>query len=404
MATRDVLVDAVYNEVAAYRYRDFATSLMIDVAVVPDTEARIITFGHSRRLGYTTYQIKPWSGASKTLSIVCNRSRKPVISESTRKELHAHLDGFDRLANPIDDIDTFRELRQVRAWEALQRWWLGNGKYFHFLDLPPELRVAMYSFAVPSRVHPVPYRGHGVRRRRCIDGLPIERPLSLFTVSRQISNEALGHSYLYTTRIVEDASILKELTTSACFLSNVRRLELAINMDLRTEFFLFRDTWAIDHSEMASLLPCSPFRAMALAHITVRIPQGRHRTVISVCDTTFTTACLAMVLHHFGGQRQVEVLGVSDQGQAIAFKHACRRARSAYELWRTNAEDLGHDKLGLEHYDEWIKFFSEDEHGGVSVAKGNNVDGDTIDTDWIRRCDRNGRCICVPLHAMDRQL
>lgn len=370
MASRDVLKDVLDGEVAMYRNRDFATSLMVVVTVQPDFTSTQLTFGHRRRIGFASYIFTAFNANSTTLAIYSNKSRTPTLTDESRREIHAYLDQVERYINPLDNLDDLQEFRQFKAWNAQQEWWRGNNKSFRLFDLPVELRDAIFTAAISPVIHPYPYDACRRLSRRYADQL-VDQSLSLYTVSKQVRLEAGDHFFRHTTFLIEHMPIWTRLLRNQYLVKHIRKVDIDLSL-ADFMFFFAGGSLLVLSDDLPRCVARRKMREMELTQVTIRLPNPHQLMKFAngtIGEIELTAMCLSAIRPHAQGHMGVKILNAVDaaEAQVSIFREACREARSAYELFRSNIKTLGYGRSTLGAYDEWVEETAGDEDGGVLV-------------------------------------
>ena len=212
MAPVAYIVGKLNGDVGFFRSQSIRTqSMHVGFEKVPEAQPLHDAEGHF--LGFDMYDFLNWADGSRKRTRVRVEANGDVRVQHLGRwaPVSAWLAGLRAPKDPALDMEPAVRA-QHRAGE-LWDWWKTTGKVFRILDLPTELREAIYGFHWGSRIEPFP--GARCRRlppleiRRRLAAMPSPRCLYL---NRQMYSEARGLLFAQVQFFVEHDAVLQRIT------------------------------------------------------------------------------------------------------------------------------------------------------------------------------------------------
>ncbi|USW48452.1 hypothetical protein Slin15195_G017710 [Septoria linicola] len=316
-------------------------------------------------IGYSKYSFEPWAAEAVCMDVhVDNQCRIWVLGEKTWTPFVNWLG--QSVESEVNVWSTTHLVGQaVAPWRA-------NNKKFKLLELPAEVREAIYNHTFgESGRYSYRYARLGKADRWSDTTVATQQPeVTIFQLNRQVYLEASHTLFEHTVfRVTCLPDLHRMLIKNSVLASRIRRLELALDVGDLYELFRMPDTARPRAFDSVQL--CQRMKLKELM-LEVGAPEKSESDLINgtiiwivdrpiICHRKFLDIVLRAALPRVLGNA-VTITGYAKTIQKHEFVAKCIAKRKEYLEWCKNMP-LGYDAWTIADYEEW----KTEEDGGVRV-------------------------------------
>ena len=374
----DYYVPLLQREVKEYRKQSFA-KWCLSINAVPAANATAKHNARGKFVGFSTYIITLYGEPPKPMRIRLNAHNDLQVLHLGKWRAVAEFMDHLRSPTPLTELST-----SAGQYNLQFEWWSNNGKSFRLLDLPAEVREAVYRAVCEPRVHPYPT---DKARRRGRMGAPISAPqpiAALLQLNRQINQEASHTCFLTVPFYVEHKAVLQRLVADDYAFTNVRKLQISLSHYGFLKFFGFNISifpGGVIHRQSRTHRRnwSEKMRALKLDHLDLNFPPPSVITENSALDGACQNIVVDWLLNAawpFVSVHPIKLTGYVKTARKEAFEASCLADQKAFKSWKELVDATGKAPGTWKAYDQWNQELLNEEDGGVSLLEGDAEMGD----------------------------
>lgn len=391
---RDFIVNMIEAEISTFNLMNLSHR-DLDITITKAEGAPKLYDSRHTHIGWTRYKFADWISDPVKLEIDIDHQhkiwvyKKPFWIRLTQFLMHQ----VTTYGNQLNRFDDWRLARQTELWDKQWRYWLWvektQNKRFRLLELPAELRIKIYDFALGERQGPVlgydkcclafkerqgPILGNNTYRLARLGGPDVwdlygrvipQFYETILQLNHQTHDE--GTDVYFQTAVFRAVGTtqLRKLVKHKMLSERVKRLEISLSHQEYGNVFgpPSQRIYNPQLDDVAKLV-----RELKLDHLTIELqpPSGYTilvRTRIYVpCQYKLVERVFKNILPWIAGN-EVTIQGFAKVQQKKDFEKKCADIRTEYLQW-CKTLPAGCKYATVAEYAEW----NAEEDGGVRLG------------------------------------
>jgi len=357
---RKFLQAAIKDQIDEYRMQNFA-KFGLDIEVLPTPNAKrmklpVEHFGEAT-IGYHSYSFCPKHNAepSKTLRVRLHQGGIQVHFCAYWRPLSAYL----------NEVSTDWTYSAAPSTELSRQcyWWMSNGKSFDIMNLPGEIRNAIFDFAFPAEAHPF-HASECAKRGRLVPNFGHSHT-ALMRTNKQLYQEASDRFYKMTTFTIGNRQLFSKTLNNRFLRDRLRHVRLSLTHSEYLDLFSSKP-WDL------STKPYAKWQLREMPNLTsLEIHIGAPSRIPTkvwfegACQITAVNMIMDAAWPSIRGL-PVTITGYVKDSQKKAIEAHVQSERNTYALFGAWCRDIG-KRCSLSAYDDWVEWMMAEEHGGVRL-------------------------------------
>lgn len=374
---RDFILNMIEAEISRFNLMNLSHR-DLDITITKAEGAPKLYDSRHTHIGWTHYKFADWISDPVKLEIDIDHQHKIwVYKEPFWIRLTQFLmQEVTTYGNQLNHFEEYRLPRQVELWDKQWRYWLWvektQNKRFRLLELPAELRIKIYDFALGERQGPVlgtdTYRLARLGRPRvwdCDCRVVPQLYGTILQLNRQTHDE--GSDVYFQTAVFRAVGTrqLRKLVKHKMLSERVKRLEISLSHKEYGNVFgpPSQRVYNPQLDDVAKLV-----RELKLDHLTIELqpPSGYifwvHTRTYVPCQYKLVGRVFKNILPWIAGN-EVTIQGFAKLQQKKDFEKKCAEIRTEYLQW-CKTLPAGYKYATVAEYAEW----NAEEDGGVRLG------------------------------------